>query len=34
MKKIISPDDAYTKCIDKGKFLPFLKQAPSDFTEV
>jgi twitching motility protein PilT len=34
MKKIISPDDAYTKCNDKGKFLPFLKQPPSDFTEV
>jgi twitching motility protein PilT len=33
-KKIISPDDAYTRCIDKAKFLPFLKQAPSDFTEV
>jgi twitching motility protein PilT len=33
-KKIISPDDAYTRCVDKAKFLPFLKQAPSDFTEV
>jgi twitching motility protein PilT len=34
MKKIISPDDAYTTCNDKGKFLPYLKQPPSDFTEV
>ena len=33
-KKIISPDDAYTRCVDKAKFLPFLKQPPSDFTEV
>jgi twitching motility protein PilT len=33
-KKIISPDDAYSKCNDKGKFLPFLKNPPSDFTEV
>jgi len=33
-KKIISPDDAYTRCVDKAKFLPLLKQPPSDFTEV
>lgn len=33
-KKLISPDDAYTKCNDKNKFLPFLKNPPSDFTEV
>jgi twitching motility protein PilT len=33
-KKIISPDDAYTRCVDKGKFLPFMKHAPTDFTEV
>jgi twitching motility protein PilT len=33
-KKIISPDDAYTRCADKAKFLPFLKHPPSDFTEV
>jgi len=33
-KKIISPDDAYTRCVDKGKFLPFLKHPPTDFTEV
>ena len=33
-RKIISPDDAYTKAVDKSKFLPFLKKPPSDFTEV
>jgi twitching motility protein PilT len=33
-KKIISPDDAYTRCVDKGKFLPFMKHPPTDFTEV
>jgi len=33
-KKIISPDDAYTKANDKAKFLPFMKTPPSDFTEV
>jgi twitching motility protein PilT len=34
MKKIISADDAYTRCVDKAKFLPHLKQPPTDFTEV
>ena len=34
IKKIISPDDAYTRCVDKGKFLPFMKHPPTDFTEV
>jgi twitching motility protein PilT len=33
-KKIISPDDAYTKAIDKARFLPFIKNPPADFTEV
>jgi len=33
-KKIISPDDAYTRANDKSKFLPFLKNPPADFTEV
>ncbi|MEE9420479.1 MAG: type IV pilus twitching motility protein PilT [Desulfatiglandaceae bacterium] len=32
-KKMISPDDAYVKCNDKSKFLPFLKNPPADFTE-
>ncbi len=30
----ISPDEAYMKCTDKEKFRPFLRGAPSDFTEV
>ncbi len=30
----ISPDDAYGKCNDKAKFLPYLKNPPQDFTEV
>lgn len=30
----ISADDAYTHCIEKGKFLPFLKKPPTDFTDV
>jgi twitching motility protein PilT len=29
----IHPDDAYAKANDKGKFRPFLKTPPSDFTE-
>ncbi len=33
-KKIISADDAYTKCVEKSKFLPFLKNPPTDFTEI
>ncbi len=33
-KKMISSDDAYSKCNDKGKFLPFLKNPPADFTDV
>ena len=30
----IDPDEAYSKCVDKAKFKPFAKSAPSDFTEV
>lgn len=33
-KKIISADDAYSKANEKGRFLPFLKNPPTDFTEV
>ena len=29
----ISPEDAYTKSNDKTKFLPFMKNPPTDFTE-
>lgn len=32
--KRIGADDAYNKSNDKGKFRPFLKNPPSDFTEV
>jgi len=32
--KRIAADDAYNKANDKGKFRPFLKNPPSDFTEV
>jgi twitching motility protein PilT len=33
-RKIISADDAYTKCVEKSKFLPFLQNPPTDFTEI
>jgi twitching motility protein PilT len=33
-KKIIDPDDAYSKANEKSRFLPFLKNPPEDFTEV
>ena len=33
-KKMISPDSAYSNCIDKAKFLKYLHNPPSDFTEV
>lgn len=33
-RRVISSDDAYTKANDKGRFLPFLKRPPADFTEV
>ena len=33
-KRMISPDDAYTHCIEKPRFLKYLKKAPTDFTEV
>jgi twitching motility protein PilT len=32
-KKRISAEEAYAKCNDKAKFLPFLKKPPTDFTE-
>ena len=33
-KKRISPDDAYTNCIEKQKFVKYLRRPPVDFTEV
>ncbi|MCK9174169.1 MAG: type IV pilus twitching motility protein PilT [Desulforhopalus sp.] len=34
LKKRISANDAYTNCIEKSRFLKYLKNAPADFTEV
>ncbi len=33
-RKRISPEDAYTNCIEKQKFVKFLRKQPADFTEV
>ena len=33
-KTWISPEDAYINCIDKAKFLPFLKHGSDDFIDV
>ncbi len=33
-KRIVSPEEAYMKCNEKNRFLPFIKAAPADFTEV
>jgi len=33
-KGMISPDEAYMKCVEKEKFKPFLTAPPTDFTEV
>ena len=33
-KRIINPDDGYSKANEKSRFLPFLKNPPEDFTEV
>lgn len=33
-KKIISPEEAYAKCVEKQRFVQFLKAPPDDFTEV
>jgi twitching motility protein PilT len=33
-KKKISAEDAYINCLDKQKFVKFLRKAPADFTEV
>ena len=31
--KTVSAEEAYAKCNDKSKFVPFLKNPPTDFTE-
>ncbi len=33
-KRWIDPEEAYNKCLDKDKFLPYLKRPPQDFTDV
>jgi twitching motility protein PilT len=33
-KKMISADDAYSNCIEKAKFLKYLRKPPTDFTDV
>ena len=33
-KRRISPDDAYVNCIEKPRFLKYLKKPPSDFTDI
>ena len=33
-KKMISPDDAYSNAVEKSKFVKYLRNPPSDFTEV
>ena len=32
-RKIISPDDAYSNAVEKARFVKFLRNPPSDFTE-
>lgn len=33
-KRQIAPEDAYTNCIEKPRFLKYLKKPPSDFTDI
>lgn len=33
-KKMISPDEAYSNCVEKAKFAKYLRKPPTDFTEV
>lgn len=33
-RKMISPDEAYSNCIEKARFVKYLRNAPKDFTEV
>ena len=30
-RKMIAPEDAYSRCIDKAKFRPFLKVQPEEW---
>jgi len=33
-KRIIAPEEAYTNCIEKPRFLKYMKKPPSDFTDI
>jgi twitching motility protein PilT len=33
-KKMISADDAYSNCVEKAKFVKYLRKPPTDFTDV
>ena len=33
-KKMISADDAYSHCVEKAKFVKYLRRPPTDFTDV
>jgi twitching motility protein PilT len=33
-RRMISPEDAYTNCIDKPRFVKFLRRPPTDFTDI
>ncbi|HIP83566.1 MAG TPA: type IV pili twitching motility protein PilT, partial [Desulfocapsa sulfexigens] len=33
-RRMISADDAYSNAVEKSNFLKFLRNPPSDFTEV
>lgn len=33
-RKMISSDDAYSNCVEKARFVKYLRNPPSDFTEV
>ncbi|MFV0436559.1 MAG: type IV pilus twitching motility protein PilT [Desulfopila sp.] len=33
-RKMISPDEAYSNCVEKAKFAKYLHKPPTDFTEV
>lgn len=33
-RKMISPDDAYSNCVEKAKFVKYLRRPPTDFTDV
>ncbi len=33
-KRMISPDEAYSNCVEKAKFIKYLRKPPTDITEV